>query len=213
MESLSAIKFIALLSLAFSALALFYRFLKILKYPKPIDYSTPKAPPLTGIVYAFTLGMTPWAKESTRKHWILYLRGILFHIGIFSALFALTLRLFSFPTPGLIMLFLSTITGLGAIMGIIGIVLRFEEKNLRMISNFDDHLSLWLVTIFLLLIALSHLFPSVLPLMFLSSSIMLLYLPFSKIRHFIYFFLSRLFFGNHLGKRGIIKRLEVIHGK
>jgi hypothetical protein len=212
MEFLSVAKLIALFSLVFSASAILYRFFRILKYPQPIDYATPKSSSLMGVAYAFTFGMAPWAKESTRKHWVLYLRGILFHLGIFSALLFFVLRLLSFSIPQLT-LFLLILTGIGAIMGIVGMVLRFGEKNLRMISNFDDHLSLWLVTIFLLLMVLSHFVLSTLPIMFLFTSIMFIYIPFSKIRHFIYFFFSRLFFGNHLGKRGIIKKLEIIHGK
>lgn len=213
MEFLFVTKLIALVSLILSASFISYRWLKLLKYPKSVDFSIPKSSSLTGVVYAFTLGMAPWAKESTRRHWILYLRGILFHLGIFSAIFVFLLRLFSIPVPNLVMLLLSIIAGLGATMGFAGIVLRLVENNLRMISNLDDHISLWLVSVFLLFTSLSHFFPSTSPVMFLSSSIMLIYIPFSKIRHFLYFFFSRLFFGNHLGKRGIIKRLEVAHGE
>jgi hypothetical protein len=28
-----------------------------------------------GFLYAFTLGMAPWGKESARRHWVAYLRG------------------------------------------------------------------------------------------------------------------------------------------
>ncbi|MGQ9617619.1 MAG: hypothetical protein ACUVUG_01530 [Candidatus Aminicenantia bacterium] len=98
-------------------------------------------------------------------------------------------------------------------MGIIGIFLRIFEENLRKISTLDDHISLLLVSGFLLAITFSLLSSSFLPFMLILTSLMILYAPFSKIRHFIFFFFSRIFFGSHLGKRGIIKGLEVKHEK
>src|SRR5574341_1372447 len=55
----------------------------------PVDQSPLKGHPTHGVTYAFTLGMLPWAKESTRIHMIAYLRGIGFHVGIFAAIGAL----------------------------------------------------------------------------------------------------------------------------
>ena len=57
--------------------------------PSRRDLSPAKGSPWTGMVYAFTLGMAPWAKESTRRHMLSYLRGVAFHIGIFAGLAAL----------------------------------------------------------------------------------------------------------------------------
>src|SRR3989304_3774903 len=45
--------------------------------------------PAQGVLYAFTWGMMPWAKESTRLHLLAYLRGVVFHIGIGAAFLAL----------------------------------------------------------------------------------------------------------------------------
>jgi len=213
MDFLSITKLIASLSLIFSISLILYQWISLLKKPKVMDYSAPKGSSLKGIIYAFTLGMAPWTKESTRKHWILYLRGILFHIGIFSALFLFILRILLNYTPHLILFPLALFACIGALMGLAGILLRILERNLREISNFDDHLSLWLVSIFLFLVVLSSISSPFTPYMFIFSSLMLLYVPFSKIRHFLYFFFSRIFFGIHIGKRGILRKLEVIHGK
>ncbi len=212
MDFLSITKLIASLSLIFSISLILYQWISLLKKPKVTDYSLPKGSSLNGIIYAFTLGMAPWTKESTRKHWILYFRGILFHMGIFSALFIFIVKILWNYIPDLL-LPLALLSGIGALMGLVGILLRIAERNLREISNFDDHISLWLVSIFLSLVTISSISPSFTPYMFIFTSIMLLYVPFSKIRHFLYFFFSRIFFGLHIGKRGILKKLEVIHGK
>ncbi len=206
-------KLITLFSFCISSFLLAYKIIKFAKYPEIKNYSTPKGKWFKGVIYALTLGMAPWAKESTRKHWILYLRGILFHTGIFSALLVVlfTFLFNSFPYPLLLILLL--LTGAGTLMGFAGIFLRTLEKNLKNISTLDDHLSLWLVIIFLLSTTLYLLFPSALLLMLLSFSVLLIYLPFSKIRHFIYFFFSRIQFGKFLGTRGILYKIKVNHGK
>lgn len=211
MNFLSIAKFIAVLSLILSLTLILFRLIYFSKKQKIIDHTIPKGSSLKGLIYAFTLGMAPWAKESTRKHWILYLRGVLFHAGIFSALFIFTLRILLKSFPETLLFPLALLSGIGTLMGFTGIFLRLIEKNLREISTFDDHLSLWVVSIFLLLITISSILPQFIPYMLIFSSFMLLYIPFSKIRHFIYFFFSKIFFGNHLGKRGIVEKLEVIH--
>jgi hypothetical protein len=42
---------------------------------------------------------------------------------------------------------------------------------------------------------------------------MLIYIPFSKIRHLIYFFFSRFFFGVRFGWRGILEWSKVHLGR
>src|ERR1051325_3237413 len=60
----------------------------------PADKSPIKGNISHGITYAFTQGMMPWAKESTRIHMIAYLRGIGFHVGIFTAIGAVIISPF-----------------------------------------------------------------------------------------------------------------------
>jgi hypothetical protein len=46
--------------------------------------------------------------------------------------------------------------------------------------------------------------PSVLPVFYVVGAVMLVYIPFSKIRHCVYFFYSKFFFGLSFGRRGVI---------
>ncbi len=206
MELIDLTKSIALYSLIFSISLLLYRLVMFLRYPKIKDYSEPKGSSKKGVIYSFTIGMAPWTKESTRKHWIIYLRGIFFHLGIFSAILIFLIRLLLHYIPEIFIFPFTLFSGIGALMGLIGIVLRMTEKNLKVMSNWDDHISLWIVSAFLIFTTLSSLLPPTLPLMFFISSLMLIYIPFSKIRHFLYFYFSRLFLGYHIGKRGIVKK-------
>jgi hypothetical protein len=53
--------------------------------PYQAELAPIKGSPAQGILYAFTLGMAPWAKESARWHWVAYIRGIIVHVSIFAA--------------------------------------------------------------------------------------------------------------------------------
>ena len=48
------------------------------------------------------------------------------------------------------------------------------------------------------------LWPASLPVFYLGAAVMLVYIPFSKIRHCVYFFYSKFFFGLNFGRRGVI---------
>ncbi len=203
----------AVAGLIFFVLGLFYHWYSTKKLKSPIDKARPKGSQTVGIIYAFTIGMLPWVKESTRRHWVAYLRGVVFHLGIFVGLFVLTFGLFVKFDKNLSLIF-AFVTGLGAIMGFAGIVIRSLEKNLRLISTIDDYLSVLLVSIFLSFVSLSLLDDKYMEPMYLFSGLMLFYAPLGKIRHCLYFFFSRFFFGKHLGRRGIVhKYAEASYGK
>jgi len=81
-------------SLLFAVVGLAIRVARLLAHPAIKDPSPPKASARKGIFYAFTLGMLPWKKESARLHPLVYLRGVLFHIGIFTFVVLLFVSLF-----------------------------------------------------------------------------------------------------------------------
>src|SRR5512138_1366581 len=86
----------------------------------PGDKSPLKGSIPRGIQYAFTTGMMPWAKESTRIHMIAYLRGIGFHVGIFAAIGTVIISPFWEDLPPLISLLLFLVLTLGAVLGVAG---------------------------------------------------------------------------------------------
>jgi len=211
---LSFSKTIALISLLFFFAGILYHYFVTRKLKLPPDFARPKGSWKVGVLYSFTFGMMPWAKESTRKHWLAYLRGVAFHIGIFTGLFTLALSFFINQFNETVNLIFALIVGFGALMGFAGIVMRIVERNLREISTLDDFISVALVSISLAFIALALIEPAFKIPMYLVSAIMLFYAPLGKVRHCLYFFFSRFFFGLHLGKRGIVHRFtEVSYGK
>ncbi len=195
---------IAAAALGFAVLAFTLRWRAAARRPLPVDRSPAKGSARSGVLYAFTLGMMPWAKESTRRHRWAYLRGIGFHLGIFAGLLAFLASPGWSKLPSFVLTGLAVLTSLGAILGAAGTGMRLVERNLRRISTPDDHASVLLVTAFLAATSAALARPAWMPAMFLSGAVMLVYAPLGKIRHCIYFFLSRLFFGLFLGRRAIL---------
>jgi len=96
------------------------------------------------------------------------------------------------------------VTMVGAVAGFVGIAMRLAEPNLRVLSLPDDHFSVFLTALFVALAGAVLLWPVVLPGFYLVAAVLLIYLPFSKIRHCVYFFYSKFFFGLSFGRRGVI---------
>jgi nitrate reductase gamma subunit len=169
-----------------------------------VDRAEPRGSAARGTLYAFTLGMAPWAKESTRRHALSYVRGIGFHLAIFLDLGLLILSPWWPAWSGLLRGILALASGLGAMLGVAGIVLRRTEANLRALSTFDDLLAVTLVTLFQASCALALAWPGLLPLAYVVATVMFVDVPLGKIRHCIYFFFSRRFFGTFIGRRGVM---------
>lgn len=196
---------IALAALVFSVGALAWRWRWTAHRPfAAVDRAPAKGSPQRGLLYAFTLGMMPWAKESTRRHWIAYVRGIGFHVGIFAGLFALVASPWWPLAPQVIRGLFAALIGLGAVLGLAGNVMRLVEHNLRHISTLDDHTSVLIVSIFLATTSIALLDSAWLPVMYLVGAVMLVYVPLGKIRHCIYFPFSRRFFGLFIGRRAVM---------
>jgi hypothetical protein len=174
-----------------------------IRLARPGDRSTPKGSPDKGVAYALTLGMMPWAKESTRRHALAYLRGVGFHAMVFLSfgMFLISPWLGKIAEP--IRLGLAVLTGAGALLALLGFVSRLVEKSLKALSTPDDHFAILLVSLFLASAALAAWNLAWLPLFYLLSALVFVYMPLGKIRHCIYFAFSRLFFGKFFGRRAI----------
>ncbi len=207
---------IAALALVFTLAAFGWRLRAFNHLTRPKDRSIPKGNVQVGILYAYTLGMAPWAKESTRRHWVAYLRGIIFHVGIFLGLGILLVSPWMATFPGMIRTLLAFATGVGALLGLAGFALRIVERNLKALSTPDDYFAVLMVSAFLAASSAWLAGWVSLPVFYIVSGLMLVYAPFSKIRHCIYFAYSRLFFGRFVGTRAVLphgQQQEVSYGR
>ncbi|MCJ7654345.1 MAG: hypothetical protein MUO97_03430 [Dehalococcoidia bacterium] len=173
--------------------------------PFHTDIAPAKGSAAHGVLYAFTLGMAPWAKESARLHWVAYIRGILFHLTIFLGVALLVASPWLPQIPSQARLSIAAILEIGAVLVLSGFWIRWREPALRQLSTPDDYASLGLVTLFLVLGGLAAAVTELLPAFWIISGITLAYTPFSKLRHFIYFFYTRIYFGLVFGRRGLLE--------
>jgi hypothetical protein len=189
------------------------RLREIFNRPFKTDLSRPRGQERKGVLYAFTLGMAPWEKESTRIHWIAYLRGIFFHVGIFTGLLVVLVSPWLAAIPQVVIWLAVAVTGAGAVFGFAGIYIRLHGPNERLLSLPDDYVSVALTSLFVGLVCLTLLVPAALPSLYLLTALTLIYIPFSKIRHCVYFFYSKFFFGRHFGHRGVIGQSKSEYSK
>jgi hypothetical protein len=173
-----------------------------------------------GVIYAFTGGMLPWAKESVRRHLPSFLLGLALHLGVFAGLALLAAQMLGLPYP-------SSSGGAGAlfrvsnsdditvsvhlvplllVLGTAGgaslFVKRLADPTLRAISCPDDYISNFLATTFVALALASALAGRPTAPFFASAAALFLYLPLGKMRHCLFFFYTRGHFGAFFGRRG-----------
>jgi len=201
---------LALAGLIAGLFGIYIRYTETKRRALPADHSPIKGNIPGGIRYAFTTGMMPWAKESTRIHMIAYLRGIGFHVGIFVAIGTLIISPFWKSLPPFFSRALFWVLMVGAVLGAAGGIMRILEHNLRGLSLPDDHFAVWLTTLFIAVSGLAVIHEAFMIPMYIVSAVTIVYIPLGKIRHCLYFFFSRLFFGKFFGRRAVFPHPESV---
>jgi len=157
-----------------------------------------------GVRYAFSRGMDPVYKESVRKHLPTYLAGVSYHLAVGLAVLTLLGSLALAAPPPDIRVGLLVAIGLGFMAGVGIQVKRWATPYLRAFSTPDDFGANALVDLFLAGAWAAVLTPAALPAFYLAAAALLAYIPFSKIRHALFFFLARYYFGVFFGRRGVL---------
>ena len=167
-------------------------------------YAHPRGSSFAGIVYAFGLGMLPWEKESAARHIWTYIGGILYHVGILMAMLFLATVLLRISLPTTLLQAARILLSVGVVSGVALLIKRILQPPMRFLSSGDDYLANILVD-FLLLSALATTFAETVLVPFAAVAIItFIYIPFGKIRHCVFFFYSRVLFGDFFGKRGVV---------
>ena len=168
-----------------------------------------------GFIYSWGIIGMPWAMESTRKKFFLYSQFVVFHIGVTAAI---TMSFIIPYLPGVmenqfVLTAFQVIIGAACLVGVVRIWRRISNPVMRKISSPDDYFSLILLTVWFFCAVLAA--PNDLSAgegkllaYFFMTAFFLLYVPFSKISHYLYYPFTRYWFGKSLGYRGVypIKR-------
>lgn len=162
------------------------------------------------IIFSWANIAMPHMMESTRTKFGLYLQFAIFHLGVASAI-GLS---FIIPyLPGVlesiaIVLILQIIIGGAFLVGVYRIFRRIFDKYIRAISAPDDYFSLILLTCWFALAFFSvpnnpeesH---GLIMAYFILTAFFLIYVPFSKISHYLYYPFTRYYLGKTMGRRGV----------
>jgi len=212
----------ALAAVIWALAGLVFLWLRARAFGKREYFAKPAGNVYGGIAYAFTFAMLPWAKESVRRHLPSFMLGVVYHLGILSAILLLALHVLGIPYPPfgdaagafvfvvksgdltISVRLLPLLLALGAIGGASLFVKRLVNPTLRGLSCPDDYVSNALATAFVILALATALLthPWATRLFLVSSIALFAYLPLGKIRHCLFFFCTRYHFGEFFGRRG-----------
>jgi hypothetical protein len=159
-----------------------------------------------GILDAFLTLVMPWKMESTRRHWSYYAVFVAFHLGLLfniSLAYLVTYASGIF-TPTVRSIF-TIFIAIGLAAGVLRLARRIRQPEMRIISSADDYFSLFLVLLYnaagiLILQGLawgSYAY-------FIIVFFFLLYEPFSKMNHYIYYPCARYFYGIDTARKGTL---------
>ena len=164
-----------------------------------------------GAYYSLANVMMPWAMESTRRGFAFYITFVLFHLGVVAGISLAFLSTISRPFLQIPAVSTATLGLLGAAfaIGLYRIGRRLLRAVMRLISTPDDYFSVTLLTGWFLLGVFAQMQvlgwiegEGVLMAYLLLTSFFLLYVPFSKISHYLYYPFTRVWLGRTMGHRG-----------
>ena len=178
------------------------RIIWLLRFKAGKERQAPTGPPDTtitkGILYSWANIFMPWSMESTRKHILMWFQFGIFHMGVTAAI---ALSVIIPYAPGVLEITLVTtifqiMIGAAFIVAIMRIIRRVSDKYMRAISTPDDYFSLILLTVWFFFATLSvpdqlEKGEAVRLIYFWLTAFFLIYVPFSKISHYLYYPFTR----------------------
>lgn len=200
--------------LSFMALMYGIKIRQLLKKPLPPEKAELKGDRVAGAIHSLGNVLRPWEMESTQKHLYFYVEFVIFHIAV-----ALTIgSTFFIPlTPWLMTPLVSKVImvfmGLAFLIGLRRIYRRLTVPEIRIISSPDDYFAIILMTVFFAVgFVTMWLWIQGKPetgwmwLFFLMVTFFLIYVPFSKIGHYVLYPFGRVNFGVTFGGRGVLNQ-------
>ncbi len=203
-----------LAALSFMAIVYALKIRWILKFPAGRDRQAPTGDPRTtaarGAAYSLLNIAMPWTMASARSKPFLYVQFVLFHIGVGASItmsFILPYRP-EWIRSTMAVRSLQAVFAAALLVGVLRLIRRLTDPYIRAISSPDDYFSLSLLLVWFassILAAPNSPQESELPLLayFFLTAFFLVYVPFSKISHYLYYPFSRWYLGKTLGHRGV----------
>ncbi len=201
---------IQIVALSFLILVYILRIIWLFRFKSSKEKSFPEGNAAAGIAYSMLNVAMPWAMESVRKKPFFYIQFVLFHLGVtlaITATFIIPYGPHLFEKHIIVMIF-QIIVGLAFIVGLFRLYRRLVHPSIRLISSWDDYFSLVLMILYFAVafFAIPNNYQQSewpLILFFGLTAFFLIYVPFSKIGHYLYYPFSRFLLGRTMGHRGV----------
>jgi len=185
---------------------------QLLRKPFPPEKAELKGNRVRGSLHSLSNVLRPWDMESTQKHLYFYAEFLIFHVAV-----ALTIgTTFFIPlvpqvmTPSFTVVTM-VLMGLAALIGLRRIYRRLTVPEIRIISTPDDYFAITLMTVFFgvgVITMWTWLQGKTetfwMWAFFLMTTFFLVYVPFSKISHYVLYPFGRVNYGMIFGGRGIL---------
>ena len=204
--------------LIFLAAAYIFRIIWLLRFKSQKERTFPAGNTKSSIILSMMNISMPWAMESVRKNPLFYVQFVIFHVGVAVSIGATFIipywpQLFHIKT---VVLLFQMLAGAAFLVGIIRLFRRFANPAVRLISTTDDYFSLILMILYfgLAVLAIPNNYEKrewPLILFFVLTAFFLVYVPFSKIGHYLYYPFTRFFIGRTMGHRGVGNRKSHRH--
>lgn len=172
----------------------------------PMEKAAPKGSATRGVLLSFGTVLWPWAMESTRKHLAVYVEFALFHIAVAIAIGGSFLvpyapQLLTRPVVYAFTFFLA----IGFVAGLIRIRRRLVKSDMRAINTPDDYFAVTIITVYFATAIWGLYTQSFWGMVayFGLTTFLLIYVPISKISHYIYMPFTRFYYGYMFGRRGV----------
>ena len=196
-------------ALAFMGLVYALRLAWILRFKPRRERTLPAGNARAGAGYSLLNIALPGAMESTRTRPGFYAQFVVFHLGVAAAIagtFIIPYAPRLFASRPVVALFQAVVAA-AFVVGVARLVRRLRYPVLRRISSPDDYFSLalllaWFAAAFLALPNRPEKGEGPLLAYFGLTAFFLVYVPFSKICHYLYYPFTRTYLGRSLGHRG-----------
>ena len=196
-----------------------YRLVRVIGLGWSKDRVRPKRSEAKGVVMSFLKAIIiwpfiPWVKNTFKKNPIIYLAGGLFHLGLFVILVLGTPHMLAWKSllgVGWRTLGLPIVDWFAAVT-IIAMVVLFINRLINPVLKLLTGPAEWLNLLFVFLPMVSgyimthHLFfryEVLYSIHMLTVDLMLIWIPFSRISHFVFYFFSRTIHGKEFAKHGV----------
>jgi hypothetical protein len=190
------------------------KIIMLIKKPGPAEKAELKGNRTSGAILSLFNVLMPWSMESSRSNYYFYLEFLIFHIAV-----ALTITsTFTLPfwpeimTPT-VSVVIMVFQGLAVLIGLRRIYRRLAVPEIKIITTVDDFFAVVLLTTFFAVGIGAFYYwmqgqadTSWMWLFFALVTFFIIYVPFSKISHYVLYPFGRWFYGQTFGGRGVLNQ-------